>query len=288
MVQDHLTGEEKVTLNAPFTVEELGRAAKIMKNPGPDGVPVELFQELWPVVGPQLTEILNQGVAQGSFPPDLTKGHIVLLPKKLDQTLLTNKRPITLLNVAYKIGAKALQQHLTPLLQRIITPQQFAFLPRRNIHHSLLLMGEMLHQAAISGEEYILLKLDVVKAFDKLEWPFLLAVIEKMGTGGLLSQFLLAGFKSATSAIVLNGIPTSTFSLKRSVRQGCPMSPLMFIMAFDVLSLHLQQAIVRKTIHGVSFSRIGIRTLHNMYADDLACRNHHGPFEVHRGIPKTP
>lgn len=87
--------------------------------------------------------------------------------------------------------------------------------------------------------------------------------------GGLLTKFLKAGFASAASAIVLNGIPTPSFLLKRSVRQGCPLSPLMFIVAFDVLSLHLQLAITRRTIQGVTFSRIGVRTLHNMYADDL-------------------
>lgn len=273
VVQDHLTADEKAILNAPFTVEELGAAAKLMKRrkcPGPDGIPIELFQEMWPVVGPQLTEILNEGIQREVFPCELTRGHIVLLPKKSDQSRLTNKRPITLLNAAYKIGAKALQQRLSPLLQKIITPEQFAFLPGRNIHHSLLLMGEMLHQAAISGEEYVFLKLYVIKAFDKLEWPFLLAVVEKMGIGGLLSRFLKAGFQSAASAIVLNGIPTACFSLKRSVRQGCPLSPLMFIMAFDVLSLQLQAAVVRKSIQGISFARIGVRTLHNMYADDLA------------------
>lgn len=273
VIQDHLTAEEKNVLNAPFTVEELGLAAKSMKKqkcPGPDGIPVEFFQKMWPVVGPQFALVLNQGLDKETFPPDLTLGHIVLLPKKSDQTPLTNKRPITLLNAAYKIGAKALQQRLTPLLQRIITPQQFAFLPGRNIHHSLLLMGEMLHEAAKSGEEYVLLKLDVIKAFDKLEWAFLLAVIEKMGMGGLLSRFMKAGFSMAASTIVLNGHPTHRFSLRRSVRQGCPLSPLLFIMSFDVFSLQLQAAITRGTIQGVTFSRIGVRTLHNMYADDLA------------------
>lgn len=115
------------------------------------------------MVGPLLVDVLNNGLERETFPKELTLGHIILLPKKSDQTLLTNKRPIMLLNAAYKIGAKAPQQRLSPLLQRLITPQQFAFLPGRNIHHSLLLMGEMLHQAALSGEEYVLLKLDVIK-----------------------------------------------------------------------------------------------------------------------------
>lgn len=100
----------------------------------------------------------------------------------------------------------------------------------------------MLHQAIAFGEVYILLKLDVIKAFDELEWPFLLAVVERMGMSGMISRFLKAGFPSAASAVVLNGIPTSSFPLKRSVRQGCPLSPLMFILAFDMLSIHLQLA----------------------------------------------
>lgn len=115
VLQDHLTAEEKVALNAPFTVGELGEAAKMMKKrkcPGPDGIPVEMFQELWPVVGPPLTEVLNIGVECGSFPKELTLGHIVLLPKKLDQTLLNNKRPITLLNAAYKLGPRPYSRDL--------------------------------------------------------------------------------------------------------------------------------------------------------------------------------
>lgn len=76
----------------------------------------------------------------------------------------------------------------------------------------------------------------------------MMAVIDKMGMNGVLSKFVKAGFATANSAIVLNGIPTSNFSLRRSVRQGCPLSPLVFIMAFDVLSLQIQLAISRKTL----------------------------------------
>lgn len=73
-----------------------------------------------------------------------------------------------MLNVIYKIGTKALQHRITLLLERIISPQQFAFLSGRNSHHSLVLLGEMLLRASQSREKYVLLKLDVIKAFDKL------------------------------------------------------------------------------------------------------------------------
>lgn len=81
---------------------------------------------------------------EGEFQADLTLGLIALLPKKNDQCLLTNKRPITLLNTTYKIAAKAMQRRLRLLLERLISPQQHACLPGRNIHHSLLMLGEML------------------------------------------------------------------------------------------------------------------------------------------------
>lgn len=152
------------------------------------------------------------------FPAFITKGAIVLLKKKDDQRQLGNKRPITLLNSVYKTGAKALQRRLAPILQKIISPQQSAFLPGRNIHHNLLLLSEMLHWAQESGEEHILIKLDVCKAFDRLEWPFILASIDKAGLGGTLSAFMKAGFGSASSVIMLNGRPTKAFRLARSVR----------------------------------------------------------------------
>lgn len=203
---------------------------------GPDGNPIKFYKENWLTVGPLVHASLVDCIAEEHFLPFFTKGAIVLLKKKNDQRQLGNKRPITLLNSVYKIGAKAMQRCLSPILQKIIFPQQSAFLPGQNIQHNLLMVSEMLHQATVSGEEYILLKLDVCKAFDRLEWPFILASVEKAGLAGTLSAFLRAGFSSASSAIVLNGRPMETFRLSRSVWQGCPLYPLVFIVAFDVLS----------------------------------------------------
>lgn len=163
-----------------------------------------------------------------------------------------------------------MQLRVTPILQRTLFSQQSAFLPGRNIHHALLLMSEMLHRAKESGENHILLKLDVWKAFDRLERPFLLAIIEKAGMGGVLSSFLEASFHFASSLIILNGCPTTYFRLKRSLRQGCPLSPLLFNLAFNALSLMLNRAVANRFIIGVEFPSIGLSTLHTMFADDLS------------------
>lgn len=128
-----------------------------------------------------------------------------------------------------------MQLRISPILQRTIaSQQQSAFLPGRNIHHALLLMSEMLHCAKESGEPHILLKLDVWKAFDRLEWPFLLAIFEKSGMGGTLSSFLKASLNSASSSIILNGRVTQAFRLTRSVCQGYPLSSSFWPLLLSV------------------------------------------------------
>lgn len=262
-VEDRLIEEEKASLNAPITLGELEEVVLAMKKnkcPGPYGAPVEFFQHLWATTGPIILQVINQGIQREQFQPDFTLGLIVLLPKNNDQQSLNNKRPITHLNAIYKFGAKVMQRRLTPILQRIIAPliapQQFAFLPGRNIHHSLMLLGEMLHQAASSGEEYVLLKLDVIKEFDRLNWSFLLALLDKGGMFGTLTSFLKASFVGAASTVLLNGRLTNSIPLTRSGRQGCPLSPLLFILAFDPLNAILKDAIIRRSIVGVKFASL--------------------------------
>lgn len=147
--QDYLTPAEKEAQNAPLTLGELEEAVAAMANnkcPGLDGTPNAFYKANWLVVGPLVLQCLTLGIAREAFPEFMTQGAIVLLQKKSDQRRLCNKRPITLLNSIYKIGAKAMQLRVTLILQRTISSQQSAFLPGRNIHHALLLMSEMLHR----------------------------------------------------------------------------------------------------------------------------------------------
>lgn len=112
------------------------------------------------------------------------------------------------------------------------------------------------------------MKLDVCKAFDKLEWSFILEVVERAGMSGLLSRFLKASFSTASSHITLNGRPTQAICLMRSVRQGCPLSPLIFILAFDSLNHIIKDAVTRPALVGVHFPEWGFAKLQSMYADD--------------------
>lgn len=94
--------------------------------------------------------------------------------------------------------------------------------------------------------------------------------MERAGFTGILSKFLKASFSAASPHIILNGRPTRAFRLARSVRQGCPLSPLIFILTFDNLSLVLAEAVTQRTLMGVRFPHLGISNLLTMFADDTS------------------
>lgn len=144
-----------------------------------------------------------------------------------------------------------MQRRIWPILQKVISLHQSAFLSGRNIHHNLLLVSEMLHGAQTSGEEYILLKLDVCKAFYRLEWPFILASVDKARMAGKLWVFLRGG-SALPPPLFCWTVGPHRLSRCR-VRQGCPISPLIFILALDALSLLRSDIVQRKTLVGVEF-----------------------------------
>lgn len=216
--------ESRRALDKPITLEELGRAVDQMprnKVPGRDGIPVEFYVETWDFTGPVLLEILRKGLADGSLHPKLTEGLIVLLPKKGDQTLIGNKRGVTMLNCALKILTKLFQLRLSVVLQDFISEQQNAFLPGRSIHTALMLLNELLHKARQSGREFILLKLDTIKAFDCINWEFLYRLLIHLRFGPHFLNLLRATNASALASIQIQGRLSEPFMLKRSIRQGC-------------------------------------------------------------------
>lgn len=99
------------------------------------------------------------------------------------------------------------------------------FIKGRTIHHSLFLTNEVLAEASTHDEDYIFLKLDVIKAFDMIELKFLHAILEKFGFGLAFLKFITTSQSFATSAILINGRKSHKFKIARSVRQGCPLSP---------------------------------------------------------------
>lgn len=220
--------EEPISLGELYVV-----AIHLAKNKvlGKDGIPVEYYLATWNQVGSILMSILQKGLNEGRLHPKLTEGLIVLLAKLGDQLLVTNKRGLTLLNYALKNLTKIFQIFLSTMLQVFILENQHAFLPGRSIHTLLLLTNEILHKAKQALEDFILLKLDTIKAFDCLGWEFWYRLFQHLGFGPLFINMLRTTNASTSSTILLQGRVTEAFKLKRSVRQGYPLYPLIFLVA---------------------------------------------------------
>ncbi|KAL0376653.1 UNVERIFIED_CONTAM: LINE-1 retrotransposable element O protein [Sesamum calycinum] len=171
----------------PFTAIEVTSALFSMaplKSPGPDGMSPIFFQKFWHIVQTDVTSCALNLLNSLVMPPSLNATNIVLILKCKHPEYLTQFRPISLCNVVYKIASKAIANRLKVLLDRIISPFQSAFVPGRLITDNVLLAFELNHflnTKTKGGQGYMVLKLDVSKAYDKVEWAFLKQVMLKLG-----------------------------------------------------------------------------------------------------------
>ncbi|KAL3689767.1 hypothetical protein R1sor_016076 [Riccia sorocarpa] len=266
-----VTQTERDTLQSDFTAQELHDAAKLLgknKCPGPDGVPLEFFLYLWDTISPLLLQATTHGLQQGNLIPFFNKGTITLLHKEGDQAVLKNKRPITLLNVVYKIWAKVLQMRLAPVLQRVISWEQNAFLTGRQLHTTVFLCNEAVFEAKNNKQDCVLLKIDFKKAFDTLRWEFLYAAMRQMQFGERFITFVQTLNNQATSSVRVNNACSKSFAISRSVRQGCPLSPLLFTIAVQVLTDVINSMVLHNQLKGIDLQRIGVHYCQGYFADD--------------------
>lgn len=181
----------------------------------------------------------------------LNSTQIVLVPKVANPELLTQYRPISLCNYSYKILSKVLANRLNPLLQVIISPNQNAFVPTQQIQDNILVAHEVFHYLKLrkSTKKFEMgVKLDMNKAYDRVECDFLRAVMAKLGFADVWIQLIINCVKSVRFAVVINGKPGRYFSLSLGIRQGDPISPYLFLMINEVLFLLIKHVCDAKLI----------------------------------------
>ena len=178
-----VTLEMHDTLSSKFSAEEVKVALFQMgptKATEPDGMNVVFYQRFWPVVGDTVVDVVLEFLNNGHMLPDINHTYIVLISKVKNPEKMSDFRPISLCNVIYKIISKVLANRLKQVLPNIISLTQSAFVPGRLITDNVLLAYETLHtmHCRKNGKKgYMALKLDVSKAYDRVEWPFLQGVM---------------------------------------------------------------------------------------------------------------
>ena len=169
------------------TEEEVRLALFMMhpkKAPGPDGMTALFYQHSWHVIKKDVVEMVNNFLLTGNMDPCLNTTNICMIPKIERPTRMTDLRPISLCNVGYKIISKVLCQRLKVCLPRLISETQSAFVAGRLISDNILIAQEMFHGLRTNKScqnKFMVIKTDMSKAYDRIEWSFIEALLHKMG-----------------------------------------------------------------------------------------------------------
>ncbi|CAL1358762.1 unnamed protein product [Linum trigynum] len=274
LVTPRVTSDMKQILLAPFTEEEIWFALKCMgsnKAPGPDGMSARFFQKHCHIVGQTVLSELRGYLEVGEFPMMLNKTLIALIPKKNKPSTPTDFRPISLCNVLYKIMSKVLANRLKQLLNMVIGEQQSAFIPGRFITDNILIAFECFHtikQKTRAKTGFMAAKLDISKAYDRVEWDFLEAMMLKFGFAERWVRMIMKCITTVTYSILVNGHRSEEFQPEMGLRQGNPLSPYLFLFCVEGLATLLTNVVNSGKIHGLKTSARGPIISHLLFADD--------------------
>ena len=223
-----------------LTLEECFAALNGMprgKTPGSDGFPMEFFLHFWQSLGADLVRVLNVAYETGQLSASQRRGLIIVLYKKNDRLETKNWRPISLLNADYKIATRAIAGRLLTVLRTIIGPDQTCGVRGRTISENLFFIRDLLDYVERENLPLALLSLDQEKAFDRVDWGFLLRILDTFNFGPDFQRWVKLFYTDIESAVVINGWTSSFFRPSRGVRQGCPLSPLLYVISIEVLAV---------------------------------------------------
>jgi hypothetical protein len=255
-------------------IEQLGTA----KVPGSDGLTVRFFRFFWASLGPLLLRVWNVSTEEGHLPGSLQLALITLIHKKQARNLWKNYRPISLLNISYKILSKALANRLKKVLTQVVNPDQTGCVPGRFIGENIMLYLETYERLVASGESGACLFLDFEKAFDRVDRDFMWTAMEKMNFGPKFVGFCKTLYAGSASKVLVNGHPSDRIQVQTGVRQGCPIAALLYLLACEPMATLFRSSPVFKGLplpKSPSQLHAAARLCISQYCDDtlIYCRD---------------
>ena len=238
--QVKLIDVEKESISHMVTDEEIFTAIwspKAFKAPRPDGLHAEFFQRFWHIMRGSVREEVKYVFRERKVPDYLNRTNIVLIPKNQGPESISNFRPISLCNLVYKIVSKIIVSRIRSLLNHLISPSQATFVPGRRGVDNAIIVQEIIHimGKAKRNVGYMALKIDLEKAYDKLEWSFIKGMLSKFNFPENLIKLMMSCISSISTSILFNGGSLDSFLPTRGIRQGDPLSPYIFILYIELL-----------------------------------------------------
>jgi hypothetical protein len=274
LVKEQVTPDMNDSLCKEFSDDEISDALfqiGPLKAPGPDGFPARFYQRNWDILKNDVITAVRHFFRTGFMPEGTNDTSIVLIPKIDNPSDLKDFRPIGLCNVLYKVASKCLVNRLRPLLGDIVSENQSAFVPGRLITDNALLAFECLHfmeHGTSTNSSFCAYKLDLSKAYDRVDWHFLESTMQKMGFSHQWIQWIMACVTTVRYSVKFNGTLLEAFSPSRGLRQGDPLSPFLFLFVADGLSALLQREVESSAILPIKVCRGAPGISHLLFADD--------------------
>ena len=261
-----LSDHERDKCEGPITDGECRFAISHMnknKAPGVTGFTAEFFLHFWDNIGELIVEYINDAYANGFFVTQ-RRGIITLIPKKGDELLLENKRPICLLDIIYKITAKVIANRIGTVIGKLITTEQTGFIRGRFIGENLRLVSDVISYCETDGLQGIMIACDFRAAFDSLEHEYLFATLKAYNFGDSLIQWVRLLYSEAKLTIINNGYTSEWFNCNRGTFQGSPLSGMIFDLALETLAVNIR---ANRNIRGINISGVEVKL--SLYADDV-------------------
>jgi hypothetical protein len=268
---EKLSEEDRINLDRSFSEQEIyDTICQMEKNKaaGPDGIPVEFYQHCWGIIKIDLMQMFNDFHEHAISLERINYGIITLIPKGEDADIIQKYRPICLLQVLFKIFTKTMTARAEPIMGKLIHPCQNAFIRGRYITDGVMLLQEILRESKYKKTQGVVLKIDFEKAYDKVNWNFLLDCCRQKGFSDKWIIWIKEAISKGTLSVKINDVLGPYFGSFKGVRQGDPFAPFLFNMAANGLSKMIENAQRNGLFKGLAENLVehGIAIL--QYADD--------------------
>ena len=261
-----LTEKQKESLEGPISEREFIHALnslKERKTPGVDGIPIEFYKQFWSIIYPFYHNMIVEAKERGVLPNSTKTSLLNLIHKGESRIFLSNFRPLSITNYDYKILAFALAGRFQKVVNEIINFDQSASIRPRFIGTSVRNIIDIFEYCEANNKTGALLCTDFEKAYDTVEHSFLFSVLKRFNFGDNLISWIKLLYADPVFKVKNNGWISKSYRMERGIRQGCPISSILFIIVIEILAIAIRQS---KAIHGIDINNNEHKII--LYADD--------------------
>ena len=256
----------------PFSLEEVKSAVwdcDGFKSLGPDGINFDFIKKIWDTLKVDFMDFLIEFHRNGKLSKGINSTFIALIPKVQSPQRLNDFRPISLVGCMYKVVAKVLANRLRSVIGSVVSDSQSAFVKGKQILDGILIANEVVDEARRSKKELLMFKVDFEKAYDSVDLKYLDAVMVKMNFPTLWRKWINECVGTAVASVLVNGSPTEEFPMERGLRQGDPLSPILFLLAAEGFNVLMNAMVGADLFHGFEVgSGSEVHLTHLQFADD--------------------